>query len=239
MMKLSALKIGFGVSLLVHGTIFSVIYHVGHRPGNAAPPAAPEPSSMVEIVVDSDQPAAAIPATPQVVVSPKLEVTISESLPVKPVVAPPLPEPPKPAHEEKPELIPVALDWDTDPAGEPPVMANVKQIVATPSAGASSVNPSPAAGESVCNRPGYLSNPKPAYPAEARQRRQQGLVVLTVFITGEGRPQRVDVTQSSGHVLLDEAALGAVRQWQFTPARIGNLPIASQVEVPIRFKLSE
>ena len=132
----------------------------------------------------------------------------------------------------------MATDWELDPAEEPPVTANVGEVVTIPATvDVPNANPLPAAGESMNNRPGYLTNPKPAYPPEARRRKQQGLVVLNVFITGEGRPQRVEVAQSSGYVLLDEAALTAIKQWQFTPARVGNMAVISQVEVPVRFRL--
>ena len=236
MLKFSGLKFAFCVSLLIHGTIFSVVAYVRHQ--HAAPTAVSEPASVVEIVAESDQPAAAVPETPPVAVV-KSQAAITVSVAVRPVVAPLPPVAPKPAFEEKAKIIPVALDCEPEPAEEPPATANGAEVVAMPATVAvPNANPSRAAGESLCNRPGYLTNPKPDYPPEARRRKQQGLVVLNVFITGEGRPQRVEVAQSSGHALLDAAALEAVRQWRFSPARIGNLPIASQVEVPIRFKLS-
>lgn len=236
-MNLSGLKFAFCVSLLVHGAIFSAVYVVKHQHGSAVPPAASEPASVVEMVVESDQPAAAIPETPPVaVVKPQAIITVS--VPVKPAIVPPPPVPPRPALEEKPEAVPVTTDWELDPAEEPPVTANVAEVVTIPATvDVPNANPLPAAGESMKNRPGYLTNPKPAYPPEARRRKQQGLVVLNVFITGEGRPQRVEVAQSSGYALLDEAALTAIKQWQFTPARVGNMAVISQVEVPVRFRL--
>jgi protein TonB len=237
MIKFSGLKFAFGVSLLVHGTVFSVIYYAAHRQGGSVPPVAAEPASVVEMVVESDQPAAAIPETPPVVVV-KPQATITVSVPVKPAIAPPPPEPPKPALEEKPEVIPVALGWELDPAEKPAATANVAEVVAMPvTVAVPNANPSLAAGESMNNCPGYMTNPKPVYPPEARRRKQQGLVILNVFITNEGRPQRVEVAQSSGYALLDEAALTAIKQWRFTPARIGNITVSSQVEVPIRFRL--
>jgi protein TonB len=236
-MKLTGLKFAFCVSLLVHGTIFSVVSYVTHRHGGATPAAASEPASVVEIVAESDQPAAAVPETPPVTVA-KPQMPVMEPVPVKPVVAPPPPELPKPALEKKPEIIPVALDWELDPAEEPLPTANVAEAVAMPATVAvPDANPSRAAGDSMINRAGYLINPKPVYPPEARRRKQQGLVVLNVFITGEGRPHRVEVAQSSGYALLDEAALTAIKQWQFTPARVGDMAVSSQVEVPVRFRL--
>lgn len=85
----------------------------------------------------------------------------------------------------------------------------------------------------------YLSNPKPEYPAEAKQMRQQGVAVLGVVVDADGRASDVSVSRSSGFSQLDEAAVRAVRRWKFEPARSAGLPVASHVEVPVRFSLSE
>ena len=87
--------------------------------------------------------------------------------------------------------------------------------------------------------PNYLDNPEPAYPATARRRHQEGLVLVSVTVSPRGRPTRVVVKTSSGFPLLDAAALAAVQNWKFTPARMGNLAIESEVEVPVRFKLAD
>jgi protein TonB len=49
--------------------------------------------------------------------------------------------------------------------------------------------------------------------------------------------EALSISQSSGHALLDQAALKAIKSWRFRPARAGPLPIPSTVEVPIRFTL--
>jgi protein TonB len=88
-------------------------------------------------------------------------------------------------------------------------------------------------------KPNYLKNPEPPYPLTARRRREQGLVLLTVLVTPQGRAVKVELKQSSGYPSLDEAALTAVRQWEFEPARIGSIAVESEIEVPVRFKLSQ
>jgi protein TonB len=47
----------------------------------------------------------------------------------------------------------------------------------------------------------------------------------------------VQIESSSGWPILDEAALRAVKNWRFHPARVGGIPIPSTVTVPIRFEL--
>jgi len=83
----------------------------------------------------------------------------------------------------------------------------------------------------------YLHNPKPDYPSAARRFGFQGTVVLRVLIGVEGSPTEIRVEKSSGHNILDEAALTAVKQWQFEPAREGDSRVAGWVDVPIQFRL--
>lgn len=88
-------------------------------------------------------------------------------------------------------------------------------------------------------KPGYLKNPPPAYPYEALQKGQEGLVVLAVLVDRFGSPKRVGLKQSSGFELLDEAALKAIRKWKFSPGKIGALAVDSEVMVPVRFRLAD
>ncbi len=84
----------------------------------------------------------------------------------------------------------------------------------------------------------YLRTPKPDYPATARRRRLEGVVLLDVVVNESGRPVQVALKQSSGHRVLDDAAAEAVRQWEFQPATAGARITTAQVEVPVRFQLS-
>lgn len=82
-------------------------------------------------------------------------------------------------------------------------------------------------------------NPPPAYPAHARRRGWEGRVVLEVTISEDGRPTAVALAESSGHDVLDSAALDAVRSWRFTPAERNGNPIVSTLRVPVRFSLQD
>jgi len=88
-------------------------------------------------------------------------------------------------------------------------------------------------------KPDYLKNPAPVYPHLARERGWQGLVILKVLVSTDGVPSEVRVEESSGHGVLDKAALRAVRNWKFVPARSGNFAFTSWVRVPVRFLLVE
>lgn len=94
------------------------------------------------------------------------------------------------------------------------------------------------AGGALSSRVGYLSNPKPDYPEEARQQHQEGVVLLDVLVDANGRAGDVSVSRSSGFAALDDAAVQAVKRWIFEPARTGGVAVSSRVKVPVRFSLS-
>jgi periplasmic protein TonB len=95
-----------------------------------------------------------------------------------------------------------------------------------------------AASGAISSKPGYLRNPHPAYPEEARIARQQGAVSLRVSVDVAGHVVSVRVTSSSGFPILDERARSTVAErWVFKPASSGGTPVPSEVVIPIRFTL--
>ena len=85
----------------------------------------------------------------------------------------------------------------------------------------------------------YLHNPPPPYPWQARRMGVEGRVVLHVEILQNGNTGRIEIRQSSGHELLDQAANRAVGGWRFDPARAAGTPITAWADVPISFRLTE
>ena len=144
----------------------------------------------------------------------------------------------EPAADMQPTTIdePIAAAPEVAPAARP--MQPQRQAVA-----AAASSPKPAArsagvGQRTIAKPDYLRNPPPKYPAESRKLREQGVVLLKVSVTSEGRAGDVQLQRSSGFARLDQAALNAVRHWEFSPARVGLTAVASAVEVPVRFGLN-
>lgn len=80
----------------------------------------------------------------------------------------------------------------------------------------------------------------PEYPAWARRMGIEGTVILQVEIFEDGTVGAVEVVQSlqSGPGGLDEAAINAVKQWRFVPAKSQGQPIAVWATVPIEFRLN-
>ena len=80
-------------------------------------------------------------------------------------------------------------------------------------------------------------NIRPDYPKGARQRGEQGEVVLEIRVNTEGAVDDVKVATSSGFAELDEAAIRAARAAKFSPARSGQAPVASTARLKLQFKL--
>ena len=78
---------------------------------------------------------------------------------------------------------------------------------------------------------------RPDYPKGARQRGEQGDVVLEIRVNAEGTVDDVKVAVSSGFAELDEAAVRAARGARFSPARSGRDPVASTARLKLQFKL--
>ncbi|MBU1055661.1 MAG: energy transducer TonB [Proteobacteria bacterium] len=85
--------------------------------------------------------------------------------------------------------------------------------------------------------PLYKTNPPPAYPRIARRRGYQGIVILNVLVDENGRVKNLKLFTSSGHSILDKAALNSVKTWVFEPGTKGRSRMAMWVRVPIRFEL--
>lgn len=77
-----------------------------------------------------------------------------------------------------------------------------------------------------------MSYKEPIYPRLAIKRELQGSVKIRVTISTEGKPINTEILESSGHNILDNAALEAVAYWQFQPKNIQYF-----VEKTIVFKL--
>jgi TonB family protein len=74
---------------------------------------------------------------------------------------------------------------------------------------------------------------QPVYPAAARAANIQGTVVLEVTIGRDGGVRQT--RQVSGHPMLLQAALDAVRRWQYEPATLNGQPVESTARVTIHF----
>jgi protein TonB len=86
-------------------------------------------------------------------------------------------------------------------------------------------------------RPIYKQNTPPPYPRKARRLGYEGIVMLKVLINENGRVDDLTVLESSGHNVLDRAALSAVRKWLFEPGTEGGIKKKMWVKIPVHFDL--
>ena len=76
----------------------------------------------------------------------------------------------------------------------------------------------------------------PSYPPLARQARVQGTVVLHAVIGKDGTVQ--DLSVISGHPMLIQAALDAVKQWRYKPYLLNGEPVPVQTTINVNFELN-
>lgn len=76
----------------------------------------------------------------------------------------------------------------------------------------------------------------PTYPALAKQVRVQGTVKLLGVISTEGRIEKLQVI--SGHPLLIQAAVDAVKQWTYRPTLLSGQPVEVMAPIDVNFILS-
>jgi protein TonB len=81
-----------------------------------------------------------------------------------------------------------------------------------------------------------VSRIEPRYPFLAVQTRTQGTVVLHAIISREGRIEALEMV--SGHPLLVQAAVDAVRQWRYRPTFLNGEPVEVETSITVTFRLS-
>ncbi len=83
--------------------------------------------------------------------------------------------------------------------------------------------------------PTPVYTPRPEYPLLARQVRVSGVVNLEAVIGVDGRVRSLRLV--SGHPLLVNAAVNAVRQWRYTPILLNSEPVEIVMQIDVKFFL--
>ena len=82
-----------------------------------------------------------------------------------------------------------------------------------------------------------INRVQPSYPPLARQTRIAGTVRLHAIIGKDGSVQQLEVI--SGHPLLVQSALDAVRQWRYRPTLLNNEPVEVDTTIDVIFSLNQ
>jgi protein TonB len=80
-----------------------------------------------------------------------------------------------------------------------------------------------------------ITQTRPVYPALARQARIQGNVVLHAIIDKDGKVAQLEVI--SGHPLLVQSALDAVKQWRYKPTLLNGDPVEVDTTITVTFTM--
>jgi len=81
-----------------------------------------------------------------------------------------------------------------------------------------------------------ISQVKPTYPPIAKAARIQGAVVLQAEISKQGTIENLKVI--SGHPMLVQNALDAVKQWRYKPYLLNGEPVPVETTITVNFTLS-
>ena len=93
------------------------------------------------------------------------------------------------------------------------------------------------AGRNGVGFPACVYCPDAKYSDQARKAKFQGLVLLQVVVSPDGRSTRIEVVSGPG-LGLEEEAVEAVKTWRFKPALDRNRkPVATQIAIEVQFRL--
>lgn len=247
--RLNGLSAWLAISLAAHGAFF------GWLVGQAQTSAGRSPAMLqVSLVTGGDHAvtsgekaaprfrgmAGSRPATtPPTTVQPTTELAVTvlptpPLIPVAPaqplVVATPL----HPGRTE--ESVITALPGDAETtlraSGHEPVLGAIygSNTTAGPGGGSSGLG-----GDAIREEARLARQIRPEYPPGALAQGWDGQVLLRLRVSIDGNVQQVRVERSSGHEILDRAALRAARNWLFFPAREAGVPVVAEVKVPVVF----
>jgi protein TonB len=237
-------------SLVLHSLLLSGIFWLSRTPPNFPKQLSIDFQLLPEFRA-APEPVPASPPAPPAVKVPEPRKETPRPLEKKPEPAKPLPPPPKPAPQKpsispaevaetpEPQIPPLPPAQALEPAAPPPSEVLPAQMVeAQPLPPAAAVTPLAETTETVqylqtlSQIRGQVLN-KLHYPRMARKKGWYGKLVLGFILCTDGSVEDLEVVESSGHKVLDLAALQAVAS---------NAPFKGDysrtlVRLPINFQL--
>jgi TonB family protein len=92
------------------------------------------------------------------------------------------------------------------------------------------------AGENGITAPKAISMPQPEYTDQARRKKIDGTVLLSLVVSADGTVRDPAVTRSLDKG-LDKQALETVKKWKFEPATKDGQPVAVRIDVEVSFRI--
>ena len=152
------------------------------------------------------------------------------------VIPPPMKQEIKPVVKDPPRtVVPIREEVMAPPTDEPgPLDTPYEEVKEPPNS--FEIDPPQAATQFA--QLGVAVGPAPPYPKPAQLRNIQGTVVLRIHVDAAGKPIEVQIEQSSGSRILDEAASQFVmKRWLFVPAQQDGHAVESWGLLPVDFRL--
>lgn len=215
-----------------------------------APATEPQPAAVVFSATDAaelaksesanDEPAEAPELPPTIIPLPTLQPEKSVA-PEPPAVPTPLPESVAPQPALVARAAAEAARGLTAPNGLGKNAAESPGVgKAAGAQGSSRMAPgTPSAGGKVgyTNGVSVVSYPRPYYPPEARNAGLQGTVLVWLRVSTDGSVLEARVERSSGHTILDDAAVRFAYTVRLHPARQGAIPVVAEAKLPVAYRL--
>jgi len=180
-------------------------------------------------------------------VAPVFVSLVTAATPPK-VTPPPPPPPPTPQVRRtlapEPRLVtaaptptPTPAPFVAPPPPEPVPPEPAPVAVAAPVAAPASPPPPAAPRNLSASAVQYLEPLQVEYPRLSKRLGETGVVMLRVFIDEAGRVREAQVSRTSGHPRLDDAAIAAVQKARFKPPSENGQALSGYAQVPVDFQL--
>jgi TonB family protein len=115
--------------------------------------------------------------------------------------------------------------------------ARLSVILAMPRTTAAGMAPSAIRVGGNVQAANLITQVRPTYPPDAKAARVQGTVKFNVVIGPDGAVKNIELV--SGHPLLAQAAMDAIRQWVYKPTLLNGSPVEVITTVDVNFTLSQ
>jgi protein TonB len=222
--------LNWAISIGAHGGFLAVATAVILLPGGVAP----KPLPPLIIHPSSEERPEALDFRPPAAAALSREVEPLET----PELLPPEDPTPRLPDPDRPQVVVSAEPLPEDPI---PAEALTMRVFmpAREAAPVEAVDAPPAAAAETFSAPQPAQPIRIDYPSAARRRGSEGVVEVEITVDATGAVSTLRVAVSSGHPMLDEAALKGLSTIRFTPALRNGVAVPHTFRQPVRFVLRE
>ena len=212
-------------SLIGHALFAAIVIIVPLMAADQLPSASP-PDEVIRVSVEPDPPPLPVGRRSPTTQPPQQASLVSSPAPIR------APSEIAPEAERTTSIgAPVGPPGDLPEAG----IGTVGAAPVAPETPPATPVPTPVRPGGVIKTPTKVRHVPPIYPAIAQQARVEGVVIIEAVIGVDGRVKEAQILRSKP--LLDDAALEAVRQWEFTPTTLNGVPVPVIMTVTVNFTL--